>query len=83
MRWGNACQQCRDLEEAHDRAMDEYIRLVDRQGGLFRVGQARAARDLDASLERWKSLRNVAINALHAHQSNHNSNRELPGANKK
>jgi len=73
---GHECQQCRDLGETHDRAMEEYISFVDRQSRLFRLGQARAARDLDATLDRWKTKRIAAINALLAHQSSHDPNRE-------
>ena len=42
------CEECRDLEQAHDRATEEYIELINRQSRLFRQGQGQAAKDLDA-----------------------------------
>src|SRR5205085_521784 len=49
------CQDCRELEQAHDKTMDEYIELIDRQSRLFRQGYCRAARDLDPVVYQMKA----------------------------
>ena len=66
-----SCKCCRDLQEAHDRAMDEYIDVVEQQSRLFRKGQCFAARDLDSAIQRMKARRQIAIDALLRHQANH------------
>ena len=71
MRLLNQCQQCRDLQQVHDRTMDQYIDLVDEQSRLFRQGRALAARGLDVVILRIKGQREVAIDALLRHQADH------------
>ena len=65
------CHQCRGLEEAHDDAMEQYIRTVNQQVALFRKGQGRAARDLDGEIQRLKTQRQATVDALLRHQSKH------------
>jgi hypothetical protein len=65
------CRQCLELEQAHDRAMDEYIRLVEQQGRLFRQGNVRAGRDLDSLIDKARSAREIAVNALLSHGGAH------------
>lgn len=71
MRLEHRCQQCRDLEQAHDRRMDEYFHLVDQQSRFHRRGQPLAARDLDAQIHRIKVQREAAIDALLCHRASH------------
>ncbi len=66
---GTVCQQCSQLETAHDDSMEEYIAVVERQSRFFRAGEPTAARDLDASIQRLKSRREAAIDALLKHRS--------------
>src|SRR6185295_20087584 len=55
----------------HERAMEEYIELIDRQSRLFRQGYGRAARGLDTTVYRMKAKREEAINTLPGHQATH------------
>ena len=71
MRLEQSCEVCRQLEDAHDRAMDEYIDVIERQSRLFRQGQPLCARDLDSAVYRMKAQREAAIDALLRHQANH------------
>jgi hypothetical protein len=66
-----SCQECQELEELHEKAMEEYIALIDEQSRRFRQGQCRAAKDLDGAMYRIKAHRQDAIDALLDHQAHH------------
>ena len=49
--------------------MEEYIAVVERQSRFFRAGETAAAKELDTNIQRLKSHRETAINALMKHRS--------------
>jgi len=71
MQQEHRCAQCRDSEQAHDQAMEEYIELIDRQSRLFRQGHRQEAKELDAVIYWMKARRETAMNALLHHQADH------------
>ena len=65
------CNRCRVLEQAHDQEMETYIRLVEQQSRMFRTGNVRAGRDLDAAIQFAKTKREAAIDALLTHSAHY------------
>lgn len=78
MQLEHRCQECSDLEQGHDQAMDELVNMVNQQSRLFRLGQASAGRALDSAIQRMKVQREAAIDALLRHQANHYEMRVSP-----
>ena len=74
------CRRCVNLEEAHDLEMEFFISLVDEQSRLLRKRQFQAARDCDMGIRMAKVRHERAIEALLAHNKEHqralNSGRE-------
>jgi len=61
------CRRCIDFERIHDQKMEDYIGLVDQQSRMFRQGQVRAGRDLDAMIREAKVEHEQAAQALFRH----------------
>jgi hypothetical protein len=67
----NECGRCAELELVYLNRTDEFISLVERQGRMFRNGEAKIARALDDAVSATKAAMHEGLRAWAEHRESH------------
>ncbi|HXI39756.1 MAG TPA: hypothetical protein VNH18_30935 [Bryobacteraceae bacterium] len=65
------CESCEELELCYLNRTEDYINLVELRSQLFRNGEAKVGRGLDAKITEAKAARAEALRELGEHQASH------------